>query len=82
MTLTEKLEILRRGAVDRIPADAREIMHNAVESLRAPSVMERILKAGEPAPAFALTNTEGVTVRSSDLLARGPLVVTFYRGLW
>ena len=33
-------------------------------------------------PAFELPDTEGSIVRSADLLARGPLVVTFYRGLW
>lgn len=82
VTLTEKLEKLRQGAVERIPAAARDIMHQATERLRTPSVMNKILKVGDPAPAFALVNTQGETVRSTDRLARGPLVATFYRGMW
>ena len=33
-------------------------------------------------PAFALPNAAGETVRSADLLAKGPLVLTIFRGVW
>src|SRR6266513_1026868 len=38
--------------------------------------------AGDPLPGFALPNSYGQEVRSADLLAKGPLVLTFYRGAW
>lgn len=82
MSLKEKLDQLRAGSAERIPAESRKIMHQAVEDLRASGMLDRILGVGRPAPAFELANTAGETVRSADLLARGPLVVTFYRGFW
>jgi peroxiredoxin len=40
------------------------------------------LKAGDPFPEFALPNAEGEIVRSADLLTDGPVVLSFYRGVW
>ena len=57
-------------------------MHRATEELRASGIMERVIKVGDKLPAFALPNSSGQEVRSADLLAKGPLVVTFYRGAW
>ena len=82
MTLGEKLAKLREGAAERIPAENRAIMRGAVEKLRASGIMDGVLKVGDLAPAFALPNVAGDTVRSADLLGQGRLVVTFYRGIW
>jgi peroxiredoxin len=57
-------------------------MHRATAELQASGQAERALKAGDRAPEFALPDAEGALVRSSELLARGPLVVSFYRGVW
>ena len=57
-------------------------MHRATEELIASGLAERALKAGDMAPAFALNDADGNIVRSADLLGHGPLVVTFYRGVW
>ena len=81
-TLQEKLDAMREGAKDRIPADALAVMHRATEDLRRSGIGDRVLKIGEPAPDFELENTDGETVSSHALQARGPLVVTFYRGVW
>ena len=82
MSLTEKLDQLRAGSADRIPADSRKIMHRAVEDLRASGIESRVIGVGKTAPAFELPNIHGEIVRSAELLGRGPLVVTFYRGFW
>jgi peroxiredoxin len=37
---------------------------------------------GDPLPPFELPDTEGKAVRSEELLAKGSLVLTFYRGVW
>ena len=44
--------------------------------------MDRVIKVGAPLSAFALPNADGQEVRSADLLAKGPLVLTFFRGSW
>ena len=54
----------------------------AVSELLAAEARSRPLKAGDRAPNFTLHAYEGVPVSSADCLNLGPLVVTFYRGLW
>ena len=40
------------------------------------------LKVGQQATYFELPNQEGKVVALKDLIAKGPVVVTFYRGDW
>jgi peroxiredoxin len=40
------------------------------------------LKPGDPAPDFTLPDTNGTLVSCGALLRRGPVVITFYRGVW
>ena len=39
-------------------------------------------KAGDAAPEFILNDPDGKPVSSTELLKRGPLVISFYRGVW
>jgi peroxiredoxin len=57
-------------------------MHRATAELIASGQAERAKKAGDIAPAFTLNDPDGHPVSSADLLSRGPLVLTFYRGVW
>ena len=57
-------------------------MHRAIEGLRASGIMEQVIKVGDRLPSFSLPNAYGQEVRSGDLLAKGPLVLTFFRGAW
>ena len=71
-----------RRAKTRIPAEAREVMERSVADLRASGIMERVAKVGQNAPDFTLPNAQGQDVRLASLLARGPVVLSFYRGRW
>lgn len=82
MSLEEKLKALREGAVERFGEEIVSTMHRATEELRHSGIMERALKVGGVTPSFILPNQNGEPVSSADLLKRGPLVVTFYRGVW
>ena len=81
-TLQERLDRIKAGFVEQAPESALAIMHAATEGIRASGIMDRIPTVGDPLPAFALSDTDGQTVNSTDLLARGPLVITHYRGDW
>jgi len=65
-----------------VPRSAIEIMHRATEQLRRSGQAERALAVGARAPAFALPNQDGQIISSADLLARGPLAISFFRGHW
>jgi AhpC/TSA family protein len=82
MGLQQQLDALKARFEANAPADALTIMHQVTEDLRRTGLAERALKVGDRAPDFALPNQNGESVRSQDLLARGPLVVSFYRGVW
>ena len=82
MALEDTLRGIREASAKRIPAGKAAIMHRATEELRASGVMDQVIKAGDPLPPFALPNAYGREVRSADLLAKGPLVLTFFRGSW
>lgn len=57
-------------------------MDRATDELIASGLAGRSLGAGDAAPVFTLEGPDGELVSSSDLLARGPLVISFYRGVW
>lgn len=82
MALEDTLQGIREAAAKRHPADRLAIMHRATEALRTSGIIDRVIKIGDPLPPFALPNAYGQQVRSADLLARGPLVLTFFRGGW
>jgi hypothetical protein len=82
MSLADKLAATRAASAARIPPDKAAIMHRATEDLRRSGILDRIVKVGGMAPSFALANHDGSRVASADLLAKGPLVVSFFRGSW
>ena len=82
MSLAEQLEKLREGAAKRIPPERREIMSAATEALRQSGILDKAIKVGDALPAFALPDAKGNEVRSADLLGKGPLVLTVFRGVW
>jgi len=82
MTLQERLDAMREASKARIPAEARAVMQRSIDDLRASGIMERVARVGQPAPDFTLLNARGQPVRLADLAARGPVVLSFYRGRW
>ncbi|MDR3467641.1 MAG: peroxiredoxin-like family protein [Xanthobacteraceae bacterium] len=65
-----------------VPYSVIETMHRATAELIASGAAQRALKAGDKLPAFMLSDPEGNSVSSDDLLSKGPLVISFYRGVW
>jgi hypothetical protein len=64
------------------PQEVIEKMHRATADLKASGIEQQALKVEDRAPSFALFNQDHVEVSSDDLLAQGPLVVSFFRGHW
>jgi len=63
-------------------AEIRAAYDEFLERLDAGQVAAEACKPGDRMLGFLLPNAEGRLVESSELLARGPLVVTFFRGGW
>lgn len=87
MSLQAKLdafkEAFRSGQSPyRVSAADLATMDRATAELVASGAAGRARKAGDLAPAFSLSAADGTPVHSRDLLVKGPLVVSFYRGVW
>ena len=87
-SLKDSLDMIRRAAEGdgtkpgRISPEDLAIMHRVTAEQRASGFQARMPKPGEPGPAFVLANQDGVDVASAALVARGPLVMSFFRGRW
>ena len=82
MSLKAELEQLVAGSSERIPPEALSVMTADTERLKQSGIVDNSLKAGDKMPPFTLPNAQGTQVSSDDLLAKGPVVISFYRGGW
>lgn len=87
MSLQDKLDAFKADYKSgkppyNAPPEVHAIMERATAELVASGQATRAVKAGDLAPQFRLQDQDGNTVSSAELLAKGPLVVTFYRGVW
>ena len=87
MTLQAKLDAFKADFEAgkppyNVPPAVIEVMHRATAELVESNAAGRALKAGDKAPAFTLKDPDGGDVSSADLLTQGPLIISFYRGVW
>ncbi|QMV51770.1 peroxiredoxin-like family protein [Ewingella americana] len=87
MSLQDKLDAFKADFLAgkppyNAPPEIHPIMARATAELIASGQAERAVKVGDRAPTFLLKDENNQPVSSAELLAKGPLVVTFYRGAW
>ena len=82
MGLAERLDAIREAGAKRVSAEKRAVMGAATQALRDSGIADGFIKVGDPLPEFALDNARGQVVRSADLLNRGTVVLTVFRGHW
>ncbi len=84
MKLQDKLDAFTADLIasGKIPQPLVAQLVDGIKEQVASGKADRALKAGDVAPVFTLKDPEGASVSSATMLARGPLVVSFYRGVW
>jgi hypothetical protein len=82
MPLHDTLDAIRQASKARIPPEAQVIMQRSIDDLYAAGIMNGAARVGQPAPDFTLPNAGGDSVSLAGLRARGPVVLSFYRGRW
>lgn len=81
--LQDKLDEITQNTRKLVQAERLAISEQAIAELFSTGIENRILPVGAQAPSFSLLDAvSNKTVRSSDLLALGPLVINFFRGRW
>lgn len=82
MSLQKSLNDIKEKSKARLPQEIRESMQKATAELADSGIIERVLKPGQELPHFSLPDEHENEVSSENLLNGGPLVVSFYRGVW
>lgn len=87
MSLQDRLDALKAdfegGKLAYKPGpDVLDIMHRATAELIASGQALNARKAGDKAPEFTLRDPDGHAVSLAEILTKGPLIVSFYRGVW
>ena len=82
MQLKDELDAFRSEFMMKASPEIRNAMTRADTELAAAGIAKHALRAGDPVPDFRLPDARGCQVRFRDLLAKGPVVVSFYRGGW
>jgi peroxiredoxin len=65
-----------------VPAETQAVHARAVAELEQERLAANVLPVGAKAPEFQLSDYDGKSTSSFDLLARGRLVLCFIRGRW
>ena len=82
MALQDELDAFRAKFAKMVPQDVRDQLHEANEDLRDTGILNRVVNIGDILPDFALPNQDGETVQLADLRARGPVIISYFRGNW
>ncbi|KAL6861935.1 thioredoxin-like protein [Trichoderma novae-zelandiae] len=81
-TLAAQLSTLAEGVKQNAPAPIAAAITESIAGLKATFDKSAVIKPGTPLPSFKLPNALGKEVTSESLLAKGPILITFYRGDW
>jgi peroxiredoxin len=82
MSMEDELEEQRRRAYAQRSPEERKVRADAVAEVADAKSAVQALGTGEVVPEFRLPSITGAVVESRELLGRGPLVISFYRGGW
>ena len=82
-SLQDQLDRITQNTRALVQPERLAISEQATAELLASGIEDRVLRVGALAPEFNLPDAlTGKPVRSTDLLALGPLVINFFRGRW
>jgi hypothetical protein len=81
-SLSAALDAFKAACAREWPPAAVALVNQTLADLAQTGLQEVALKAGDKAPSFTLPDQDGRLVASQALLAQGPLVLVFYRGMW
>lgn len=82
MSLNAQIQQLIQAFRSTFPPEINTLVELGAGEISSMPIVENALKAGDKAPDFTLKNYDGAARTLAGYLRAGPLVLTFYRGLW
>ena len=80
--LAERIAAFDAELSKKAPANVLEAVRAAIADIVRGDAGRGAIRTGAIAPAFTLPDARGGHLSLHDLLQRGPVVITFYRGAW
>ena len=82
MSLKAQIDAFNVQKEANLPADVLALMNTTNEELIAQHIKNNAQQVGDKVENFTLANHLGKNVELVDLLKKGPVVISFYRGAW
>jgi peroxiredoxin len=81
-SLADQIAAFTAGMAKAVPPDVIAVLGAELKKSAESGIAKKALQVGEKAPDFSLPDARKQEISLAGLLARGPAVVTFYRGGW
>jgi peroxiredoxin len=81
-TLADQLISIREKFMAGASGDLKQTFTTFIKDLHNSGLEEKALQVGRTAPDFVLRNALDTEVRLSEVLKKGPVILTWYRGGW
>jgi len=82
LSLMQEIENYKKETFPKVSKDITETLVKATDEMVKAGLDKQALKTGDKIPIFELKNIHGETMSSKDVLQKGPMVMSFYRGGW
>ena len=82
MKLQEILNEMKQETIATKPPELVGPLLEETENLVQSGIAGKVIEVGEILPEFSLADEKGNIVSSNDVLSKGPLALSFYRGVW
>lgn len=82
MTLKDTLQQVGEDFLSQVDEETERLLKDGIEDLQSTDRAQEALGEGDSAPPFTLDNTDENPVSLEGFLSGGPLIITFYRGVW
>jgi len=81
-TLAEQTQETVEAFIGGLTEDVQQTVGEVFQRLLTSNITDHAKNVGDTAPEFRLPNMKGGQTTLSELLERGPVVLSFYRGGW
>jgi len=81
-SMQARLDEMKTAFEKQAPPGMVNALAQGLREVAASGILDKALKEGNTAPDFELPDASGRMVKLYDLLAGGPVILTWYRGGW
>jgi hypothetical protein len=82
MKLQDKLTAMKQESLATKPPEIVGPLLEETKKLVLSGIADNAIKVGETLPEFRLSDEKGKAFSSREILAKGPLALSVYRGIW